>query len=142
MYFNRHTKNIVQFKIGFVPNFSKTMCLIASFFMLFFRLIRPDAPAQEEDKSAAEQDCPSSQEPLTSSLEPDEADCSAAQDSAATSSNGLILKETKEIAFEKASGANEGDADGTQSSLSERWETGRVGSMAARLLRDVQIPPT
>jgi hypothetical protein len=110
--------------------------------MLFSRLVRPDAPAQEEDKSLAEQECPGSQGPPASSLEPDEVDCNTAQDSAASSissSNGLILKETKEIAH---AGASLADADGTQASISERWEAGRVGSMAARLLRDVQIPPT
>lgn len=110
--------------------------------LYIMRLIRLDAPAQEEDKSLAEQECPGSQEPPASSLQPDETDCNTTQDSAAssiTSSNGLISKETKEIAH---AGASPADADGTQASISERWEAGRVGSMAARLLRDVQIPPT
>lgn len=113
--------------------------------MFFSSLIRPDALAQEEDKSSAEQECPSSQGPSASSLEPVEADRSTTEDfagSSITSTDGLVLKETVEIANEKASRASLADADGAQASISERWEAGRVGSMAARLLRDVQLPPT
>ncbi|KAG0589047.1 hypothetical protein M758_2G241000 [Ceratodon purpureus] len=112
--------------------------------LYIMRLIRPDASAQE-DKSSAEQECPSSQEPSASSPQSDEAHCNAVQDSGVSSissSNDLISKESTEIAHEKASEATPADADETQSSISERWEAGRVGSMAARLLRDVQIPPT
>lgn len=133
----------MHFYADFGSTLPKTIRLCSSRF--FSRLIRPDAPAHEEDKSLAEQECPSSQERSAISLEPGEEDCSAIQDSAAssiTSSNDLSLKETIESANGKALGASFSDADGTEASISERWEAGRAGSMAARLLRDVKVPST
>lgn len=104
--------------------------------MHFSRLIRSDASFQEEDELLAEE------ESSASSLESDEVDCKIGQDLAASSitiSNGVSQKETKETACGKAGGP---EADEAEASMSERWEAGRMGSMAARLLHNVQVPYT
>lgn len=82
-----------------------------------------------DDKSLLEQRFPNSQQSTS-----DEVDCSTVQDF-----------ETKLIASTNVEGkpskATSG-VDGSEASFSKRWEAGRVGAMAARLLRDVQISPT
>lgn len=80
--------------------------------MHLFRLIRPDVSAQGDGKGVAEQECPSSQEPSASNGEAD----------------GSIVEEVSS------------KADGSEGSMSERWEATRAGSLAARLLRDVKVP--
>lgn len=120
----------------FVSELPKQCISIFPFHCSFSRLIRSDAPAQEVDKSIDEQECPSSQEPSASSLESEKVECNGAQDSAAFSS-GPSSRETEENSYGKT--VRHADTDGTEASFSDRGEAGRVGSMAARLLRGVQI---
>lgn len=111
--------------------------------LYIMRSIRPDAAAAHDDEnSVVEQECPISEEVATRSTQTEQADCSTVVESIANSispsSTGLVSNDTKEI----ASAARFPDSDGSKFSISDCWQVGRAGSMAARLLQNVKIPPT